>query len=107
VGDTGLEPVTPSLSSKGASNVSVDTKALTTTPSGACTTACTGEPENGNAGTQDADYRSEGEGFDATAACQGDPLAKLAAELGNLSEDDRARLVAMLTGGRDEREGPA
>ena len=43
VGDTGLEPVTPSLSSKGTSIASGDTKGLTTTPSGACTAACTSD----------------------------------------------------------------
>jgi hypothetical protein len=45
VGDTGLEPVTPSLSSKGASIASVDIKALTAPLSGACTAACTSDTD--------------------------------------------------------------
>jgi hypothetical protein len=45
VGDTGLEPVTPSLSSKGTSNASVAIKELMTTPSCACTAACTSDTD--------------------------------------------------------------
>ena len=76
MGDTGLEPVTPSLSSNGTPNVSVDTKALAETLATACTTACTR-------------MRDE---------VQTDSLKVLAAELiGVLPEDEVARFVEMLT----------
>jgi hypothetical protein len=65
-------------------SVSQDSKGLTPTLPAACTSACTSEGENENAGTLDAD--------------QGDPLAKLAAALLTLSPADRERLVAMLAG---------
>jgi hypothetical protein len=105
--------------------ISLDSKALTSTPSDACTAACTSEPKNANAdalnatssgtppqapGTLDTDQGiqaaavahqgSEGEGIN-----QGDPLARLAAELGNLSPADRERLAAMLTGRQGKDEG--
>ena len=89
VGDTGLEPVTPSLSSKGTSNASVDTKALTTTSSGACTAACTSEA------TDDDACASHDGAPDASDASQ-DMLERLAAELRKLLPADRERLAAML-----------
>jgi hypothetical protein len=49
MGDTGLEPVTPSLSSNGASIASENIAGLATTLSAACTNACTSEGENANA----------------------------------------------------------
>jgi hypothetical protein len=72
------------LGSNRPHDTSIDSKALTPTPSAACTSACTSEPENVNAGTAD--------GY------QADSLAKLAAELAKLSLADRERLAAMLTG---------
>jgi hypothetical protein len=74
VGATGLEPVTPSVSSKGTSDATETDKGVTADAPSACTTACTAEakPE------------------------QTDPLAPLAAALLALSVEDRARLAAML-----------
>jgi hypothetical protein len=66
-------------------------KELTSTRSAACTSACTSEAENVNAGTPDAHQGDESEGID-----QGEPLAKLAAALLTLSSADRERLAAML-----------
>jgi hypothetical protein len=63
------------------SDASDSSKALTSTPSDACTCACTSEGENDNAGTPD----------------QGDLLAKLAAVIANLSLADRERLATMIT----------
>jgi hypothetical protein len=90
-------------------DASVDSKALTPPPSPVCTRVCTSEAENINAdapeaaslgtppqaaGVLDAGHRGEGE---ATVAIdQGDPLARLAAELGKLSPADRQRLAALL-----------
>jgi hypothetical protein len=65
--------------------------ALASTPSTACTNACTSEPENANAPA--ADQKNEGEGID-----QVDPLTALAAALLTLSPADWAKLAAMLTG---------
>ena len=48
-------------------------KALTPTPSDACTSACTSHAENANAGDSSPDQRNAGEESDA------DPLARLAA----------------------------
>jgi len=76
MGATGLEPVTPSLSSKGASVASIDNKEVAPTQQSGCTTGCT------------IDGKSE----------QTDPVAALAAALGGLSPADRARLAALLTG---------
>ncbi len=98
--------------------ISRDSKALTSTPSDACTAACTSEPKNANAdalnttssGTPpqapaalDTDHGSQaaaahqrqGEGTAATD--QGDLLAKLAAALVSLSPADRAELSKLLT----------
>ena len=47
--ETGIEPATTSLGSYNDTVVSDDSKALTPTPSAACTTACTSEGENANA----------------------------------------------------------
>jgi hypothetical protein len=89
------------LQSNGHHDASGADKGLTPTPSAACTCACTSEPENANAGTPDADQQDrpaggqeQGEGTD-----QGDPLAKLAAALLDLTPVDRARLAAMLEKG--------
>ncbi|MGO8747694.1 MAG: hypothetical protein ACLQNE_17115 [Thermoguttaceae bacterium] len=86
------------------------------TPSAACTAACTSKAENANAGTLEAGHRDQGEGTAAgtldvdrqdrpagdqgggEGADQGDPLAKLAAALADLTPADRARLAAMLAG---------
>ena len=94
MGDTGLEPVTPSLSSKGTPNVSVATKALAETLADACTAACTSEAEKASAGPLDADpagHQNQDEKAEA-----GDPLAKLADALLALDATDRERLAAML-----------
>jgi hypothetical protein len=81
---------------------------LTPTASPVCTRVCTSEPETDNAGTFDAnqgDQGDKGEGIDqaktapgAPSADQGDPLAKLADALRNLSPDERTRLAIMLAG---------
>jgi hypothetical protein len=68
--------VTPSVSSKGASNASDTHKGLTASPPDACTNACTNNPETGNAATVEA----------------------LAAALQALSPADRQRLAALLSG---------
>jgi hypothetical protein len=110
--ETGLEPATSSLGSYNAPAASGSSKELTATPSDACTTACTSEAENANAGTLDADQGDEGEGIDqggtaggSSTADQGDPLAVLAAAVANLSPADRERLAAMLTGHQGKGEG--
>jgi len=46
MGDTGLEPVTSCMSSRHTSNVTPENKEVKTNEIRACTTACTGEPEN-------------------------------------------------------------
>ncbi len=76
MGATGFEPVTPSVSSWGSSNVSVDTKGLVTTDPNACTAPCTSIDDKANTDTLDA----------------------LAAALLGLSQTDRERLAAMLLG---------
>jgi len=83
-------------------DASVDSKALTSTPSDACTNACTSKPENVHDDAPDAG-QDKGAGNDAA-----DPLAKLlAAALAGLSQADRERLAAMLTGqGSDEKVTP-
>ncbi len=50
----------------------------------------------------DAHQGGEGEGIDQEPIDQGDRLARLAAELGKLSPEDRQRLAAMLTGHQGE-----
>jgi hypothetical protein len=74
MGATGLEPVTPSLSSKNSSNTSGTDKGLAATDPPACTPACTSEAKSD----------------------QIDPVAALAAALLSLSPTDRARLAALL-----------
>src|SRR5262249_45466789 len=76
VGATGLEPVTPSVSSNRPSDASEIGKGVTSSPSLRCTNGCTNEAE----------------------ATNDDPLAPLAAALLALSDTDRARLAALLTG---------
>jgi len=74
MGATGLEPVTPSVSSRGRSNPSRKNKRLTATRGRACTAACTSSPEHGEAITVEA----------------------LAAALSKLSPADRARLADLM-----------
>jgi hypothetical protein len=99
----------------GTATYSTTPQDLTATPSPVCTRVCTSEPENANAGTPEAGHQDQGEGvavgtLDADQESrpagdqgqgegtdQGDPLAKLAAALLDLSPADRARLAAMLT----------
>jgi hypothetical protein len=76
MGATGLEPVTPSVSSKGQLDPSETSKGLAETLPPVCTPVCTSEPKPE----------------------QADPLAPLAAALLGLSAADRARLAAMLLG---------
>jgi hypothetical protein len=78
VGATGLEPVTPSVSSKGLPCASEANKGLAEISSSACTTACTSEAK----------------------LEQPDPVAALAAALLGLSPEDQARLAAMLVSGQ-------
>ena len=116
MGGRGLEPPTPSLSSKGTCNPTGETKALAPTPSAACIAACTSEAENANgdapkaasldSSPEAADRLDTGPDTQAAAVAdqgdegertdQGDPLAVLAAELAKLSPADRERLAAML-----------
>jgi hypothetical protein len=93
----GLEPSTPSLQSYNATDASLDNKALTSTPSAACTAACTSEDENANAGAFSIDQNSETDGINQD---QGDPLAKLVAAIAILSPADRIRLAKLLIGER-------
>ena len=109
----GFEPSTFGLGSEMHPVASDDSKALTPTPFPVCTRVCTSEAENANAdaleaaslGTPpqaaDAD-RAPDEGEGTAAIDQGDPLARLAAELGKLSPEDRQRLAAMLAGQQSE-----
>ena len=117
MGVTGLEPVTSSLSSKGLPVVGGTGQGLTATPSAVCTRVCTSEAENANAGRSDGgpgdrgnrpqgdlaqgsegDQGRQAEGVAGSGPDQGDPLARLAAELGKLSPEDRQRLAALLIG---------
>ena len=114
--------MTPTLSSSGTGNASDSSKEVMSTPSAACTAACTSEAENANAGPleaaslgtsphaadgADAHQGDEGEeseqggadrGSSAADQNQGDPLAVLAAAVAKLSPADRERLAALLTG---------
>jgi hypothetical protein len=72
MGATGLEPVTPSVSSNRNRGATLDGKGLAITPPDRCTTRCTSSTEI--------------------------DLAALAAALLGLSPADRARLAAMLLG---------
>jgi hypothetical protein len=76
MGATGLEPVTPSVSSKETPDASGEGKGLTADLPDRCTPGCTNPAETPKAGTVEA----------------------LAAALLGLSPDDRARLTAMLLG---------
>ena len=108
------------MGSNDAPVASGNSKGLTSTPSAACTAACTSTGENANADareaaslgtpaqaagtldtgqdTQDAAvaHQGEGEGID-----QGDSLAKLAAALLILSPADRAKLSKLLAEHQD------
>ena len=92
--ETGFEPATSSLGSCAPPVVSGNPQRLTTTAFPACTAACTGKPENGNAGARDDHQANKSEGVAAA-----DPLAVLAAALAVLSPADRGRLAGLLTGG--------
>jgi hypothetical protein len=83
VGATGLEPVTPSVSSNRNPDATLEGKGLAATPPDRCTTRCTGRAETANAGT----------------------VETLAAALLSLSPADRARLAALLLG--QQAEGKA
>ena len=74
MGATGLEPVTPSVSSRGTSDATIASKQVTPTPSDACTTACTNLPKTTNATDLDA----------------------LATTISTLTPDERAQLATML-----------
>ena len=111
--ETGLEPATSSLGSYNVPDASLDNKALTSTPSAACTSACTSEGENANADALDAAslgtppqaadaHQDKGEG--TAAIDHADPLAMLAAAVANLSPANRERLAAMLAGHKGEGE---
>src|SRR5262249_60698020 len=76
MGATGLEPVTPSVSSKGTSDATEANKGLTETTPAVCTPVCTSEGESQ----------------------QRDTVEVLAAALLGLSPADRARLAALLLG---------
>ena len=76
MGATRLELVTPSVSSKGVSDVSRFQQQFASVPLAVCTPVCTGTPGTANA----------------------DPLEALAATLLGLSPADRARLAALLLG---------
>jgi hypothetical protein len=84
VGATGLEPVTPSVSSKGPSDASETGKGLVTAAPARCTSGCTSTSETANAATVEA----------------------LAVALLGLSAADRGRLVALLLG-QDAKGGTA
>src|SRR6516162_10021737 len=81
MGATGLEPVTPSVSSKGMPDTSETRKGLAKRTSDACTNACTSEAEKANVGTVEA----------------------LAAALLSLSAVDRVRIAALLTSKQAEQ----
>lgn len=108
MGVTGLEPVTSSLSSNGHPVASEDNKGLATTPPPVCTRVCTNKGENANADAPGAGRGVKGDeppsgAVVAEASVEGrpdgqDPLALLAAAIGELSPDDRARLARMLVG---------
>src|SRR5262249_34123578 len=83
VGATGLEPVTPSVSSRGHSDLSNEAADLKSPAPGACTPACTSDTNTANATT----------------------LETLATVLLGLSVEDRAKLVAMLIAGQAQGEG--
>ena len=107
VGDRGLEPPTPSLSSNRNHDASDSSKALALTPSAACTSACTSEGENANADAPEVDQGNANEEIDqgrgSSTTDQTAPLAKLAAALLTLSPADRERLASMLNGNRENR----
>jgi len=80
VGDTGLEPVTPSLSSLGMHDVSACTKGLTTTLFSVCTNVCTNYSKCVHRATPE----------------------RIAEAIRRLSPSDRKKLVEMLLS--DDRE---
>jgi hypothetical protein len=82
MGATGLEPVTPSVSSNSPPDASVADEALREIPSPVCTPVCT------------RIARTAGE----------DNLEKLAAALLHLSPAERARLAAILVSGETGSE---
>lgn len=90
---------------------SSDSKELTPTPSDACTSACTSEPENVNAvpskresDQDDNTNRHQSEGEETSGIDQGDRLAAIAVAIADLSPTDRAKLAAMITGHEAEKK---
>jgi hypothetical protein len=75
MGATGLEPVTPSVSSNSTRDASSKQQGVAESQAGRCTNGCTNTAQNANVGTVEA----------------------LAAALLGLSAADRARLAALLT----------
>jgi hypothetical protein len=81
-----------------------DIQEFTSTPPSACTNACTGKPENGNgAPAEPSSSPPHSTDTGDPESAHADPLEGLAAALRSLSADDRAKLVAMLTSGKDDR----
>jgi hypothetical protein len=76
VGASGLEPVTPSVSSNVSPVASRISEGLATSHNSACTYACTSEPKTDRA----------------------DPVPNLAAALLVMTPTDRARLATLLVG---------
>ncbi len=109
---SGLEPPTPSLQSNRNLVVGNSSKALTSTPSAACTCACTSEAQNANtfrpqARVAESSLPAANQSDQAAASVnqveyegvnQGDLLASLAAVIAQLSSADRQRIAAMLMG---------
>ena len=91
--ETGFEPATSSLGSNNTTDVTYTDKGLTSTPSPACTAACTSEAENVNADAPNASQGNAGEGIVPTGL-----LSDLAAIAAKLSPADRARLTQLLQG---------
>lgn len=90
--ETGFEPATSSLGSNNVTVTSGDSEEVTSTPSDACTCACTSKAENANAAPS-----TPGEDRDA-ASCQkqADPLTTIAKAIAGLSTADREQLEAIL-----------
>jgi len=95
----------PRCKREGTASEVLAAQEVAATPPAACTAACTRIPEEGNGGALEADPADVGRGPSAAGAPaagaptdQGDPVAKLAAAMLNLSPADRERLAAMLAG---------
>jgi hypothetical protein len=79
MGATGLEPVTPSVSSKGTTDLTAASKEVTSSLPPVCTRVCTSDGKSS--------------------------IEALAGELLRLSDADRMKLVAMLLQGPRHGEG--